>query len=350
MKSFLDLTPSANDMPSESDTFSPENAWSAFTPDNFGENKVQPREDFSATENKASSIRPRGAVIKASQNQLPDVKPVFEQIIIKQANDLPQWQPSDLGGFMTPSQTDVELQESEKALLNLRNQIEENRQELDQQASALLVQAQAEADKIRAQARQEIEALHQQALVDAEAARQQGWEAGYAKATQEVQEEATQALATAAEIVRAVKEWRLSALPACEGQVVEIVREIARVIFGEGVALDGEALQIYFNRLLEHAQNFGDLKVFTHPTDAAQLDSSWRQVQFSLRGSQIQIIPSENVKRGGCYIDGQMGVLDARIETQLNAVLQAIDEEERSSLVPALQTNPMDSDDAGEAF
>jgi flagellar biosynthesis/type III secretory pathway protein FliH len=43
-------------------------------------------------------------------------------------------------------------------------------------------------------------------------------------------------------------------------------------------------------------------------------------------GGQAKIVPSDNITRGGCYVKGNMGIVDGRVETQLDAFLQTFDE------------------------
>jgi flagellar biosynthesis/type III secretory pathway protein FliH len=43
-------------------------------------------------------------------------------------------------------------------------------------------------------------------------------------------------------------------------------------------------------------------------------------------GGQAKIVPSENITRGGCYVKGNMGTVDGRVETQLDAFLKTFDE------------------------
>ena len=325
-------------------------------------NLFQAFEDLSLVVEKRTHGLSNGKVIKASAERIVEVKQtpdlhapdpqahdpgaLFETTF----NEPSIWYPTDLEDFLLPSfkveeaqapaqeparvempEIDLakiqEMQELEQTLQNLREQIEASRREMETQAAAILGQARREADEVLMKAFTEAEEARRQAQADIQTAIQRGWDSGFSKATDKVRSEAVKSLETASEIVRSVKEWRQAALPACEGQVLDMVREIARAMFGDGIALDAEALQMNFNRILENTHSLGDLKIFAHPADAAQLDSAWRQMQFSLTGNQIQIIPSETIKPGGCYIEGQMGVLDARIETQLKAIWQSIDEE-----------------------
>jgi flagellar biosynthesis/type III secretory pathway protein FliH len=45
-----------------------------------------------------------------------------------------------------------------------------------------------------------------------------------------------------------------------------------------------------------------------------------------ITGNKVRIIPSEKIQPGGCFVKGGMGMVDARVETQLAAILNTIAE------------------------
>jgi flagellar biosynthesis/type III secretory pathway protein FliH len=59
------------------------------------------------------------------------------------------------------------------------------------------------------------------------------------------------------------------------------------------------------------------LRIYVHPEDALALPPHWAHQQATFSGQKIELIPSDIIKRGGCFIEGQYGSVDARIETQL---------------------------------
>ena len=66
------------------------------------------------------------------------------------------------------------------------------------------------------------------------------------------------------------------------------------------------------------------MKIFTNPEDAALLSTAWRDLQVSLLGCEVKIISNQEILRGGCYIEGQLGAVDARVQTRLAAIDDAL--------------------------
>lgn len=184
------------------------------------------------------------------------------------------------------------------------------------QADELILAAQAEADQILSQAQEEIDEQKKVGY-------QQGWEQGRL--------ELGETLKATHELVAEVELWKTALLAQGETLLVEMLKEIAQKIFGEGLELDPALFQSNLNRILESAHGLGNLNIFLNPRDAKTLDPSWSEYQMLISGDRVKIIPSGKIARGGCFVQGETGVVDGRVETQLSAILKVFDETEPSA-------------------
>jgi flagellar biosynthesis/type III secretory pathway protein FliH len=180
--------------------------------------------------------------------------------------------------------------------------------------------ARREAERIIAEARKQaeevlIETRHQADTIILNSHRE-GWLAA------EVETE--NLMSTARSLVEQVNAWREEMLAKSEEDVLDLVRAIAQRMFGEGIVLSPDSLQEAFNQALKDARALGDLRFYVHPQDASSLDPYWRDFQVAIGGHQIKIIPSEAIRRGGCFIDGDLGSVDARVETQLKSIMEVL--------------------------
>lgn len=178
------------------------------------------------------------------------------------------------------------------------------------QAEEIILAAQAEADNILLQAQEEIDEQRKEA-------QQQGREQAFS--------EIEDTLKAARSMVEEVQTWKTELISQGERILVEMSKEIAQKMFGEGVELNPEALQINLNRILESANGLGDLNIFLNPQDAKALDPSWSEYQMLITGDKVKIIPSGKITRGGCFVKGNMGSVDGRVETQLHAILETLE-------------------------
>jgi flagellar biosynthesis/type III secretory pathway protein FliH len=237
---------------------------------------------------------------------------------------IPAWQPEEFElqpalpvtstwDFVEPSKELEETppQEIQPEEPTHEKEAEETLKRARLQAEEIILEAHAMVDKILLQAQDEIESEKKEAY-------RQGWDEG--------RNELAQALNAVHLAVEEVGQWRDSLTTQGEQILVDMLKEIAQTMFGEGVRLDANALQLNLNRVMEHAQKLGDLNIFINPRDAELLDPSWSEYQLLITGNRVKVIPSEKITLGGCVVKGNMGMIDGRVETQLTSVMNTIDE------------------------
>lgn len=196
------------------------------------------------------------------------------------------------------AQAQHNFQDSELTLRSAQQQAAEILSQTSAQAGAMLQQAETQAAAISAQARAE----------------------GIAAA----EEQTANLIRSAHEILNEVKIWRDHLLTQGEMMMLRLVIEVAQSIFGAGVPLDPETLGQAFTRALTEARTLGGLRVHIHPEDAAILGPHWVKQQEALSGQRIELVPSDLIKRGGCFVEGQFGSVDARLDTQLQLVEETL--------------------------
>jgi flagellar biosynthesis/type III secretory pathway protein FliH len=189
---------------------------------------------------------------------------------------------------------------------------------LETAREAMMASIIAESHKLLEEARQQARQIVQQAQAQADEVTRQAQEAGRRQAEAEVET----LLATAQGVLDEVRAWRASTLAAAETDVLELVTAVARLILGEGVALETSALQAAFARALAEAKPLGNLHVHLHPEDAERLGPHWPRQAPS--GQALELVADPTIRRGGCLIEGDHGTVDARLETQLQVALEAL--------------------------
>jgi flagellar assembly protein FliH len=224
-----------------------------------------------------------------------------------ETGESPRWE------FLNPSNDFLKIPEQQ--ILQEKLESEKERVELIKQARA---QAHAEVEEILRTARLEADRIVSQARDKVEQASENAHQAAY----KEMQE----ALAATRALVEEAHKWQSLFMESGEQVLIDMLKEIAQIMFGEGINLDANALQLNLNRIMENAQRLGDLKIFLNPQDANLLDPSWSDYQLLITGNKVRIVPSEKILPGGCFIKGSTGAVDARVETQLASVLNTINE------------------------
>ena len=194
--------------------------------------------------------------------------------------------------------------------------------DVEKEAEEILAQARVQQAEILIQAQRSVDEMIADAQAEIEAGMQSAREQGLAEA----QAEASSYLQAAQALVHEVNVWKEEVMAQSTPLVIEMICALAEKMFGEGVKLSDTALQQNLNRVLMNVKSLGDILIYLNPRDAAELDSGWREMRAATTGSRIQIIPSSNITPGGCFVEGQMGSVDARVETQLQVVLNTLAE------------------------
>jgi flagellar assembly protein FliH len=192
----------------------------------------------------------------------------------------------------------------------------------EKEAEEILKQARIKAEEIILEARATADKVILQAQDEIDSEKKEGYRQGWSEARNELGE----ALNAVHAVVEEVHQWRDALTTQGEQILVDMLKEVAQTMFGEGVRLDANALQINLNRVMEHAQKLGDLNIFLNTRDVELLDPSWSEYQLLITGNRVKIIPSEKITLGGCLVKGSMGMVDGRVETQLAAVMNTIEE------------------------
>lgn len=179
------------------------------------------------------------------------------------------------------------------------------------QAEEIILAARAEADTVLLQAQSEIDEQ-----------KKDGYQQGWNKASAEIED----TVRAVRKMVEEVEAWKTEFISGSEQILVEMLKDISRKLFGDGAKLDDKALHTNLNRIMENAHGLGALKIFLNPNDTRLLDPYWGEQQMLILGEQVKIIASSNVTPGGCFIKGNMGTVDGRVETQLDTILKIFDE------------------------
>jgi flagellar biosynthesis/type III secretory pathway protein FliH len=267
------------------------------------------------------------------------------------ATEITEWTPDDLGfqpiqlgipeDYTTEGQSydfpelvqDIRLTQEGKAEISADETRVEAKLETEyispvitdvMEGERILEEAQKQTDLIYrrrlAEAQQQADEIIQNASTRVEAARQQGYLDGYGAGQSDIQS----SVEAAKSMLEQFSAWRAEMLTQSEATVMGLVQDIAAKLFSDGFELDKMVLRQAFSEILVTARALGDLRVYVNAEDSRKLDPQWREYQVLISGQRIQILPTDAIKKGGCYIEGQRGSVDARIESQLKVILDSL--------------------------
>ncbi|HVS02001.1 MAG TPA: type III secretion system stator protein SctL [Thermoanaerobaculia bacterium] len=125
------------------------------------------------------------------------------------------------------------------------------------------------------------------------------------------------------EKVAAVAEEGRRAMEEIRPQLVTLALKVAEKVLRRRLEIEPEAVVPMVEEALEAARGYrgGHLVVRVHPDDAASLEGFRRRLlDRDPRWQSLEVVPEEEMTRGGCRIETDFGTIDASVETQLKAI------------------------------
>ena len=206
-----------------------------------------------------------------------------------------------------------EPQLTDEDLTRRAEMLAEIEQKLDQ-ANASLEQAQIKSGLIVSQARAEADQIMAEALARVEQVRKQAFEAGMLAAKAQVVKQIEQVTV----MIKETQTWRSGILDHSEPTIIRMVQTISKKLFGSGFILNAAEIEQMVGRAINEANRLGNLRIYVNPEDHKLLLALWQESDLIINGQKIQLVPSQDIVRGGCFVEGEFGSVDSRIDMQLD--------------------------------
>ena len=112
----------------------------------------------------------------------------------------------------------------------------------------------------------------------------------------------------------------------CEGAMVALALEIAGKLVAE-IPISTELVEGAVREALASVEQNSKLVVLLNPMDFEMLQTANAPVLLTdVGGERMKFQPSPQVTRGGCMIQTNFGIVDARRETKLEALKQSLEQ------------------------
>jgi flagellar assembly protein FliH len=200
-------------------------------------------------------------------------------------------------------------------------------------AQAMIASAMEDAERIRATAAQEVDAWWQSRRDDDDQHREENARIGFEEGYRVGAEEATQSLVRewdgrmleAESVVRQAYTAKDSIIAEAERFAVELSCAIAEKILDEQLSEAPEMAMKLFGQALSRRKEQGVIVLCVSPKQFAFVQAAKDELISSLDSqAELQIVPDSTIKEGGCIVRSAFGSIDARIDTQLEAVKQQL--------------------------
>jgi flagellar assembly protein FliH len=181
-------------------------------------------------------------------------------------------------------------------------------------------------EEVLAAAQQQAGAMLALAQQEAEQLRRTAYEQGFARGCEEGKEQAKQellpALVAFAQVGQSLIVLEEQLIERFTPQLVRFALDIAEKVVGKAVEEDPHIVAAVLERARAELPQARTIRVWLHPLDYRALTECRPDlVQIGEKGGRtVEVFSTEEVERGGCRVETEMGVVDATIPVQMQEI------------------------------
>ncbi|MEO3945105.1 FliH/SctL family protein [Gorillibacterium sp. CAU 1737] len=203
----------------------------------------------------------------------------------------------------------------------------------ERMAEERIRQAQEEADQLREETEADLAAWWEERRShDAEAeeaARQHGYQIGYKegilKADEEVRQEYSQMTQEAATVLEQSYRLKTEIIQEAEPFLIELATSIAEKIINKQLTLEPNWIRDMTRSVLSRKRENGTITLCVAPQHFSYFHDAREELLLAVDSqAELVILPDASVPDYGCVVRTNLGSVDARIDTQLKEIKQAL--------------------------
>ncbi|NLB88377.1 MAG: hypothetical protein GX790_04005 [Syntrophomonadaceae bacterium] len=212
--------------------------------------------------------------------------------------------------------------ESEKILKETEQMVIELLEKAQSEAKEIIINAQEEADVIRSQ-------VYEEAKIIREQAKQSGYEEGLKIAHEEIEEDRKRALEQNELIIEEARKTKLQILRSVEPDLVRLVMAISKKVIASELKTNPESIVNIVREAITYLDNPQNVRVYVNPSELDKLLDLGEFKDLTDIGNQaiaVDVKGDNRITPGGCVIESENGIVDARIETKIQNIEKGLQE------------------------
>ena len=186
--------------------------------------------------------------------------------------------------------------------------------------------AREEAESLKAEAENVLAAARTRAAEIESEAYAQGYEQGQKDGEEFGRRQFDVRLQHLESVLENLKKETGTLAPKYEAQMVQVCLLVAGKLLEKEIKTDGDLISRVLNASLEKAVEGSSIIVHLSPRDRENLDEEFLARLSSPGGNRIEVRANASVKRGGCLIETEFGLIDASLESRWNAMVETINQ------------------------
>lgn len=179
---------------------------------------------------------------------------------------------------------------------------------------------------------QEIFKIEERMRRDTELQRQKGYEEGYNKGISEGQKDARKVVANFSGLITDAVKQREILYEDARRKILELVLQIARKVTFDAARIEPEITAEIIAGAIKRLTDKSKIKVKVHPDHLPHIEQELDRFRGDSTAVKELVIEADSrVRYGGCFIETPTGDVDARIDSQLDIIAEALHDVEGTS-------------------
>ncbi len=195
-----------------------------------------------------------------------------------------------------------------------------------QRCEAMLLETQKEVEAMKAEAQEVLSTARSKAAEIESQAYAQGYEQGQKDGEQLGRQQFNVALQHLESVVEDLKRQSASLVSKYEAQMVQISLLVAGKVIEGQVSEDRQLVARVLSASLKKTVEGSSITIHVNPRDWENLGEDFLSRLSSPGGNIVDVRADASVKRGGCLIKTEFGLIDATTESRWKAMVEAINE------------------------
>jgi flagellar biosynthesis/type III secretory pathway protein FliH len=179
---------------------------------------------------------------------------------------------------------------------------------------------------------QELLKIEQQFMREKDEALKKGYEEGFRKGVETGHREAQEVVNNFAGLIKDATNQREVLYEEARSKILELVILVANRVTCEAAQIDPDVTAAIINNTIDRLVDKTRIKIKVHPDHLPLIEQQIDRFKGdSAVIKEIIIEPDKRVRYGGCFIETPTGDIDARVESQMGIIAEAIGEHEEGS-------------------
>jgi flagellar assembly protein FliH len=172
---------------------------------------------------------------------------------------------------------------------------------------------------------QELIKIEKQMIEEKEASSRKGFEDGYQKGLNEGQRGAQKVIDNFASLIKDSIDQREVLYEEARRKILELIVQISKKVTFDAARVDPEITVSIISGTIDKLVDKSKIKVKVHPDHLPLIEQQIDRFKGdSTAIKQITIEPDRRVRYGGCFIETPTGDVDARVESQMEIIAEAL--------------------------